>query len=166
MNRFQRCQRTSNWAVIEFLIYESENSHRNSPAINGSLWWRYCEHKSCVLEVKNQERVEKLGPERPAVVWKACHHNTWFEQAKIQYKYSRKLMNYSERHSRIVKHWFIIAVLGYTIPQTSAATAWGDRGLWIWSISTLLLQTISYFTPSDFWLLAALKKHPNEYLNW
>jgi hypothetical protein len=32
-------------------------------------------------------------------------------------------MNYSERHSRIVKHWFIIAVLGYTIPHTSAATA-------------------------------------------
>jgi hypothetical protein len=29
-----------------------------------------------VLEVKNQERVGKLGPERPAVVWKACHHNT------------------------------------------------------------------------------------------
>jgi len=25
--------------------------------------------------------------------------------------YSKKLMNYTERHSRIVKHWFIIAVV-------------------------------------------------------
>jgi hypothetical protein len=32
-------------------------------------------------------------------------------------------MNYSERHSRIVKHWFIIAVLGCTTPHTNAATA-------------------------------------------
>jgi hypothetical protein len=25
---------------------------------------------------KYQERLVKFGPERPAVVWKACHHDT------------------------------------------------------------------------------------------
>jgi hypothetical protein len=72
---------------------------------------------------KYQERVVKFGTERPAVVWKVCHHNTRSEQAKMQLKYSRKLMTYSERHSRIVKHRFITAVLGHTIPHTSVATA-------------------------------------------
>jgi hypothetical protein len=69
-------------------------------------------------------------------------------------------MNYSERHSRIVNHWFIIPVLGYTIPHTSATTAeviedFGDLKYF----NTLLTDLISDFTPSDFWLFAALKKH-------
>jgi hypothetical protein len=34
--------------------------------------------------VKNQERMGKFRPERTAVVWKASHHNTRFEHAKIQ----------------------------------------------------------------------------------
>jgi len=37
-------------------MHESENSHRNSPAILGSLWWRYCENKSCVLEDKKSRK--------------------------------------------------------------------------------------------------------------
>jgi hypothetical protein len=79
------------------------NSHRNSLAVIGFLWWRYFGHKYSVL-IKGYWR--KFGPERPAAFGKACHHNSWFEQARICCMYLRKFINFSESHDRKVKHWF------------------------------------------------------------
>jgi len=71
-------------------------------------------------------------------------------------------MNYSDRYSRIIKNWFIIAVLGYTIPHTSAATAGVIEDFGLKYFNTLLTDQISDFTPSEFWLFTAFKKHLKE----
>jgi hypothetical protein len=54
---------------------------------------------------KSTAQWQKFGPEWPATVWKACHHNIWFAHGKSR-TYSRKLTNFSEVHSRKDKHWF------------------------------------------------------------
>lgn len=72
-----------------------------------------------------------------AVIWKACHSNSGFEQGKCQWKYWRKSAGFSESHSRKVKCSLsnvneIIAGLGYSRHHT--------KEQWIWSCPTPSLQ--------------------------
>ena len=60
------------------------NLYRNSLVILVFLTWRYHGHKKYAsLGVRIREGSRNFGPQWPATVWKACQHNSKFEEAKV-----------------------------------------------------------------------------------
>jgi hypothetical protein len=92
MTCFQLC-----WSISTACSYWAYNawkwnSNQNSPAFIGFLWWGYCWHNYFTsLGEKTKGQWRNIGPEWPAAVWKACHHNSQYEQAETLTSWFKKI---------------------------------------------------------------------------
>jgi hypothetical protein len=99
----------------------------------------------------------EIGPEKPAAVWHACHHNSRCKQARVSEFIQGNLLI----SQRVVAEKFtiglagvseLLAALSHSRPGSSSATTAAIQ-------NSVPHPTCSLdVAPSGFWLFAALKK--------